>query len=327
MESVMGEGIRSYGPGKFSTVLDSYVYELSLDGGPDEEAGSVDEGGWYGFMSVGDGFAEAVAEIADEHGDVLTPEEEDLLTESVAVILHERSDGIVGVDWYDSLDEADEVWATAREDRPMAIASRSVSEDRMREARRPVAKHQAEAGFAIGIYSQQLIEENALERFGPRWGEREYRERALKEGWVDEEGAITAKGWELLNEDIDRIELNSLTWLRDTFGSAVDHGHDRYGDLVGSFTFDPTNPDHAWLVDLASSSPGRSERIDMSDASYGDLVDHVFDGVSDFGVMVLGGQITFHDVSPTDAETIEATLDVEREREKKKKQSKSKGRR
>ena len=71
----MANGIRSYGPGKFSTVLDSYVYELSLDGGPDEEAGSVDEGGWYGFMNVGEGFAEAVTEIADEHGDVLTPEE------------------------------------------------------------------------------------------------------------------------------------------------------------------------------------------------------------------------------------------------------------
>ena len=45
--------IRSYGPGKFSTILDSYVYSVSLDGGCDEEEGSVDEcGAWYGIMGM-----------------------------------------------------------------------------------------------------------------------------------------------------------------------------------------------------------------------------------------------------------------------------------
>jgi hypothetical protein len=108
----MGDkGIRPYGPGKFSTILDGYVYEVSLDGGPDEEVGSVDEGGWYGFMAIGEGFFDLVDDVASSNRDELTPEEEDLIAESVAVILYERSDGIVEVDWYDSLDEADEVWA------------------------------------------------------------------------------------------------------------------------------------------------------------------------------------------------------------------------
>jgi hypothetical protein len=38
---------RSYGPGKFNYYADSYVYELSLDGGGDEEIGDVETTGYY----------------------------------------------------------------------------------------------------------------------------------------------------------------------------------------------------------------------------------------------------------------------------------------
>jgi len=41
------EGIRPYGPGKFDTVLDAYVYELSL-AGCDDEMG--EDGRWYGLL-------------------------------------------------------------------------------------------------------------------------------------------------------------------------------------------------------------------------------------------------------------------------------------
>ena len=40
----MTDTIRPYGPGKFSTILDSYVYQVSLEGGCDDEIGSVDQG-------------------------------------------------------------------------------------------------------------------------------------------------------------------------------------------------------------------------------------------------------------------------------------------
>jgi hypothetical protein len=39
------QGIRPYGPGKFDTMLDAYVYDVSLDGGCDDEVGSVEENG------------------------------------------------------------------------------------------------------------------------------------------------------------------------------------------------------------------------------------------------------------------------------------------
>lgn len=33
------DGIRPYGPGKFDTILDAYVYSVSCDGGCDDECG------------------------------------------------------------------------------------------------------------------------------------------------------------------------------------------------------------------------------------------------------------------------------------------------
>lgn len=188
----------------------------------------------------------------------------------------------------------------------------------MQEARRAArpAPREADAGFAIGVYDQRNIEDNAWERFGPKWGEKEHRDRAMQDGLVDAEGKITQKGWDLIGDDSWQLEDNAMKWMRKTFRSAQDQGHDQHGDLVGSFTFDPTNPDHAWLVELASPSPGRNERIDMTDASYGDLAHTAFDGVSDFGASVLGGAITFFDVKPEDMEAIEQTLEAERKRSK-----------
>jgi len=49
----MTNDIRPYGPGKFNTILDSYVYSVSLDGGCDEEESNSDAGIWYGLMRNG----------------------------------------------------------------------------------------------------------------------------------------------------------------------------------------------------------------------------------------------------------------------------------
>lgn len=45
-------GIRSYGPGKFDTILDAYVYDVSLNGA-DDECGESDSFGWFGMMKNG----------------------------------------------------------------------------------------------------------------------------------------------------------------------------------------------------------------------------------------------------------------------------------
>ena len=112
----MAKGIRSYGPGKFDTVIDSYAYEITLDGGADEEASYGEGGGWYGVVWLDDNTRDRIIEIAVEDEDPLTEEEEDLLDENVAVIFFERSDGIVETDWFENRQEALEEWAEIQEE-------------------------------------------------------------------------------------------------------------------------------------------------------------------------------------------------------------------
>jgi hypothetical protein len=148
----------------------------------------------------------------------------------------------------------------------------------------------ATVGFTIYTEDERTIEDNARDKYGPRGDDPEARQEFLKEGLIDEEGQITAKGWEVLSADVGRLEENSMRWLRKHFVSAVDHGHDSRGDLVGLLTYDKANKKQREVVDLGREG---NERIDMVDSSYGGLADSAFDGVSDFGGSLLGGAVTF----------------------------------
>ena len=101
-------GIRPYGPGKFSTVLDSYVYSVSLDGGCDEEEGDVSEcGAWYGIMRNG----RTIFRNHDPLLETLNTAEQDQLTSSAGVILREDSNGFVSVTYYDTDESLETAWA------------------------------------------------------------------------------------------------------------------------------------------------------------------------------------------------------------------------
>ena len=105
----MTETIRPYGPGKFSTILDSYVYSVSLDGGADEESGSVSETGrWYGLMRNGS----TIFRGNDPLLGTLNDAEREELTSSAAVILTEDSQGFVDAEYYEDLAEAERIWAS-----------------------------------------------------------------------------------------------------------------------------------------------------------------------------------------------------------------------
>ena len=106
--SVNSTGIRPYGPGKFSTMLDSYVYQVSLDVGCDDEIGSVDEGGWYGMMQGGRAIFAADLE--------LTAAERDMLDESAGVIVSEDSNGFVSVEYYATATELHDAWHAIEEE-------------------------------------------------------------------------------------------------------------------------------------------------------------------------------------------------------------------
>lgn len=175
-------------------------------------------------------------------------------------------------------------------------------------------KTSSECGFTISTYEEHQCEENARERFGPPDGDPDDRKTYRRLRFIKADGEITSKGWEVLNRDIQRLEANAMAWLRSTFSWARDEGHDSHDDLAGTVGFDASNEKHCRLIDLASET-GRSERIDMCDASFGDLALTVWTGVSDFGAAILGGAILFY-VDEADVELIDATLSSAREADK-----------
>jgi hypothetical protein len=99
--------IRSYGPGKFSTILDSYVYSVSLDGGCDAETGDSSTTGWYGLMRHG----RTIFRDHDPMLETLNEAEREKLTTCAGVILFEDSNGFVSITYYDTEEKLDAVWA------------------------------------------------------------------------------------------------------------------------------------------------------------------------------------------------------------------------
>lgn len=111
----MKKEIRSYGPGKFSTILDSYVYSVSLDGGCDLEVGSVDENGyWCGLMRHG----RTIFRDHDPFLEALNEAEQEQLTSSAGVILTEDTQGFVYVEYFDTMDKLDAKWKSIEADMP-----------------------------------------------------------------------------------------------------------------------------------------------------------------------------------------------------------------
>ena len=104
----MSDEIRPYGTGKFDTMLDAYVYAVSLDGGTDAECGSVHETGhWYGLMRHG----HTIFRDHDPFQEPLNDAERDLLLSSAGCILSEDSQGFVSVEYFDTAAELDDAWA------------------------------------------------------------------------------------------------------------------------------------------------------------------------------------------------------------------------
>lgn len=91
--------LRSYGPGKFSLIIDKLLYS-AFD--PDDEI-SFDNGeGWYGLYR-----APLLEDPFDPH---LLPDERTFLELQAGAIMFERSDGIVEIDYYETDRELDEAW-------------------------------------------------------------------------------------------------------------------------------------------------------------------------------------------------------------------------
>src|SRR5271157_5349543 len=96
------------------------------------------------------------------------------------------------------------------------------------------------AYFNIHTDHQDVIEDNARDKFGS-YGDPADRAQAMQGGFIDANGEITPHGWDVLNDDIIKLEGNALKWMRKNFESVRDDGHDSYDDdLVGAVWYDTT---------------------------------------------------------------------------------------
>ncbi len=100
------ETIRSYGPGKFSTILDAYVYGVSLDGCCDDEISTDGMNGWFGLMRNG----RTIFKDHDPMLETLNDAEQEQLTSCAGVIVAESSDGFVDVTYYDTDEDLNAAW-------------------------------------------------------------------------------------------------------------------------------------------------------------------------------------------------------------------------
>ena len=101
--------IRSYGPGKFNSIMDSAIYCASLDG-CDEELSCEHGGFWYGKLSFsGDDTADSEC-LAGLYDVELNAAEVDHIREFPHCILYEDSQGFVDVDYYATEEEVAVAW-------------------------------------------------------------------------------------------------------------------------------------------------------------------------------------------------------------------------
>jgi hypothetical protein len=106
-------------PGKFDNALDEAVWSLSLDGGPDEEAGSSSEapGTWAGLMRDGREMCAAIKADRSGFPHVTASDLEHLLNEGAAgAIITESSSGLVSVKYYAREKDLERDWKECEEE-------------------------------------------------------------------------------------------------------------------------------------------------------------------------------------------------------------------
>ena len=122
--------IRLLGPGKFSAVVDQYVWQVSLDsGGCDEEVSHPDGMGWAGLFRNG----RTVFQDNDPNLEKLTEMERELVQTAAIIILQEDSQGFVTITYHTDEAEGEEEWSQIEADFPEDGEEEYEDEDAERE--------------------------------------------------------------------------------------------------------------------------------------------------------------------------------------------------
>lgn len=109
--------IRPYGPGKFSTIIDSLVWNLFQEEGFDDELADPSFG-WRGLvrLSPEDGPLGVILMQENPTQLPLTAAESEFLGEACGMILTEHPNGLVSIDYYTSQEDLGSAWATLQSD-------------------------------------------------------------------------------------------------------------------------------------------------------------------------------------------------------------------
>jgi hypothetical protein len=102
-------GWRSYGPGKFESMVDSFLW-----GEGEEDIGDV-QGPGYFILITGD-LVKYAEDGAAEQGEELNEDERAELAESKGVIMSEDSQGLVGATYYDTEAQARKEWKAVQKE-------------------------------------------------------------------------------------------------------------------------------------------------------------------------------------------------------------------
>lgn len=172
--------------GKFESEMDRAIWELSLDGGPDEEVGSSSEapGTWAGIMRDGNAIADALKQE-------LSPGALRELREigSAGVILTEDTQGFVQVDYYEDEHDLERAWRALEEE--LSIEDdfeenrrRRGTQGRMRRNRMSKRGSSVIAHLSYAIESSELTPQQALraviEGLQKRQGDRGEAQRQIE---------------------------------------------------------------------------------------------------------------------------------------------------
>ena len=100
------EQIRPYGPGRFATMVDAYIYELAQEGFTDEF--TTNDGAWVGLLK-----ATARTPLFDPDFSAktsLNDVEQRFLRPKAGVIMEESPAGAVTMDYFDRIEDLEAAW-------------------------------------------------------------------------------------------------------------------------------------------------------------------------------------------------------------------------
>lgn len=105
------DDIRRSESSKFGSVIDELFWQLSLDGGPDEELGESESFGWYGKMAIDRSIIADLDRAAKDAGvEPLNEAERKYVLSHAGVIIFENSQGFVNADFFRSKPEFEGAW-------------------------------------------------------------------------------------------------------------------------------------------------------------------------------------------------------------------------